>query len=106
MKKNPYTLVFGKEPSQAITRFMQTDEITDQFLSDSPAQQIYMITGVRGSGKTVMLTEVSRKIEAEKNWIVTECNATRDLLTGLASGLYHDNRLTAFFKSAKSLVFQ
>ena len=101
MKKNPYTMIFGKEPSQTITRLLQTDEITEQFLSDPPSQQICMITGVRGSGKTVLLTEIAKKIGAEKNWIVTECNSSRNLLTGLASGLYHDHRLTAFFKSAK-----
>ncbi|MBQ6735088.1 MAG: AAA family ATPase [Lachnospiraceae bacterium] len=101
MKHNPYTMIFGKEPSQSITRLMQTDEIITQFLSEPPAQQIYMITGVRGSGKTVFLTEIAKKIGAEKNWIVTECNAAKDLLTGLASGLYHDNRLTSYFKSAK-----
>lgn len=101
MKNNPYSMVFGKEPAQFINRFAQTDEITDHFLSDPPTQQIYMITGVRGSGKTVMMTELSKRIREEKDWIVTECNATRDILVSLASGLYHHNSLTALFRSAK-----
>lgn len=37
-------------------------------------QQIYMITGVRGSGKTVMLTDISKHFRKDKDWIVIELN--------------------------------
>lgn len=39
-----------------------------------------MITGVRGSGKTVMMTNISSEIGKDENWITVELNPKRDLL--------------------------
>ena len=47
---NPFTLSFGKKPLQYISRISQTNEIVTTFLDKEPSNQIYMITGVRGSG--------------------------------------------------------
>ena len=44
-----------------------------------------MITGVRRSGKTVMLTDISKHFKNEKDWIVIELNPDRDMLQGFAS---------------------
>ena len=52
-KSNPYTLTFGKEPTQLIARATQSQQIIDSFLSEPSTQQVYMVTGIRGSGKTV-----------------------------------------------------
>ena len=66
MKKNPYTLVFGKEPAQAVSRAAQMSDIIENFMADPPSQQIYMITGVRGIGKTVFMTETARNLNGKK----------------------------------------
>ena len=58
-KKNPYTLVFGKEPSQLISRISQERDVIENFTSDDPSWQLYMITGVRGMGKTVFMTDIA-----------------------------------------------
>ena len=63
MTKNPYNLTFGKEPVNAISRDKQINEIVDGFTADNPEFQVCMITGVRGSGKTVMMTEVSNELK-------------------------------------------
>jgi tRNA A37 threonylcarbamoyladenosine biosynthesis protein TsaE len=60
--QNPFTLTFGKEPPQLISRIAQTDEIIEDFTADNPANQVYMITGVMGYGKTVLLTSISKQI--------------------------------------------
>ena len=70
MDRNPYTLVFGKEPAQAISRASQSVEIMENFCREEPSQQIYMITGVRGTGKTVFMTDISRKMRQKRDWIV------------------------------------
>ena len=57
---NPFTLSFGKEPTEFISRLTQTSEIVEDFTSEDPVSQVYMITGVRGSGKTVMLTKINQ----------------------------------------------
>ncbi|MCR5520575.1 MAG: ATP-binding protein [Lachnospiraceae bacterium] len=97
---NPYNLIFGKEPFQVIPRNTQKNEIIDAFLSEPSVQQIYMITGIRGCGKTVFMTEVSKEIGKEKDWIVVELNSQQDLMTDLAATLGSENNLAKMFKSA------
>ena len=76
---NRFTLSFGNSPLENISRIVQINTILDAFRSDPINQQIYMITGVRGSGKTVLLTEVENRLETDDDWIVVELNPTADL---------------------------
>ncbi len=101
MDRNPYTLVFGKEPSQIISRLPQLAEILESFCQEIPSQQVYMITGVRGSGKTVFMTSLSHKLRQKKDWIVVELNPERDLLESLASKLSSENELAKIFQNAR-----
>ncbi len=97
---NPYNLIFGKEPFQVIPRNTQKNEIIYSFLSEPCEQQVYMITGIRGCGKTVFMTDVSKAIGQEKDWIVVELNSQQDLMTDLAAALGSENSLAKMFKSA------
>lgn len=72
MNTNPYTLLFGKEPTETISRAAQKADIIDSFSSTPSTQQIYMITGVRGCGKTVFMTEISKELKESDDWIVVE----------------------------------
>ena len=48
-----------------------------------------MITGVRGSGKTVFMTDISKQIKEDESWIVVELNPEKDLpVFLLMTGLY------------------
>lgn len=98
---NPFTLSFGKKPVQYISRITQTNEIIDNFNAELPSNQIYMITGVRGSGKTVMMTNISTELSQLSNWITVELNPTRDLLQSLAAKLYSIPDLHERFIKAK-----
>ncbi|MBQ6442214.1 MAG: ATP-binding protein [Lachnospiraceae bacterium] len=99
--RNPFSLTFGKEPVNVISRDRMLDEITDGFTAENPEFQVCMITGVRGSGKTVLMTEISNRIKAEKGWIVTELNPERDMLHALAAELSNRKELLQIFKDAK-----
>lgn len=59
-----------------------------------------MISGVRGSGKTVFMTQVSRKFE-EMGWIVIPINPERNLLNGFAAKLYDEKYFRKEFLKAK-----
>ena len=59
---NPFSIMFGKEPSQMISRITQSDLIINSFARENPSTQIFMITGVRGSGKTVLMTSIAKKV--------------------------------------------
>lgn len=98
---NPFTLSFGKKPLQYISRIAQTNEIIENFMAQEPPNQIYMLTGVRGSGKTVMMTSIAGEIKEEERWIVVELNPTRDLLQSLAAKLYSLPEMHPHFIQAK-----
>ena len=97
---NPFTLSFGKKPFEYISRIRQTDEILEDFTAEHPVSRVYMLTGVRGSGKTVMMATIANHLAEDNEWIVVELNPTRDLLTGLASRLYEKEILRAAFVKA------
>ena len=78
--QNPFTLTFGKSPLEPVERPVQTNEIVDAFTAESVNQQMFIITGVRGSGKTVMMTEIARRLREKENWVVIELNPSTDLL--------------------------
>ena len=101
MSQNPYTITFGKEPVQFIPRAMQSSAVVDAFFADNPSQQVFMVTGPRGSGKTVFMTEILKDMRSDENWVVVELNPERDLLESLASKLSSENSLANLFRRAK-----
>lgn len=98
--QNPYTLAFGREPGQLIARPMPEEEVIESFCADEFMQQLYVITGVRGSGKTVFLSRCAQIFRKKQDWIVVELNSNRDLLVSLVSKLSSENRLAELFRHA------
>lgn len=98
---NPYTLTFGMEPAQMISRVIQESKVIDMFTAEKPSQYLYMITGVRGSGKTVFLSDINRKLGDRKDWIAVELNPQKDMLSQLASKLSSVDTFTKIFRKAK-----
>ena len=78
--KNPFSLTFGKEPLSLISRNLQNEEIIESFKADNPDFQVCMITGVRGSGKTVAMTTIANDLRKDDQWLVVDLNPERDLL--------------------------
>ena len=97
-RKNPYSLMFGKEPNQVISRSPQISEVSFAFQEDE--SNIYMVTGVRGSGKTVFMNEIANEFQADEEWIVVELNSTGDLLRDLLETLSSDHRMAKIFQNA------
>ena len=83
-KANPFTITFGKQPNKLIARYEDTDRIISTFNADNAVSQTFLIEGIRGSGKTVLMTTVAKKLEEEKDWIVINLNPTMDLLSNFA----------------------
>lgn len=98
---NPFTLAFGKSPLENIDRQAQKNEIVEAFLAAPINQQIFMITGVRGSGKTVLMTEVSRRLRNEEDWAVIELNPETDMLHSFAAKLSRVEAFGEVFRNAK-----
>ena len=99
--RNPFSISFGTLPTQYISRITQTNQIVEMFTDDNPSNHVFMLTGIRGSGKTVMMTDISERLRNEKDWIVVEISPERDMLEGLAATLYAVPELHALFIKAK-----
>jgi predicted AAA+ superfamily ATPase len=99
--QNPFSLSFGKEPVSFIDRGKQSREIIDNFSEANPAYQVCMITGVRGAGKTVMLTDIAKYFRENEDWIVVDLSAERDLLNSFAAELSNRPDLLELFRDAK-----
>lgn len=100
MKKNPFDISFGKKPNQSITRALQSEEIMQTFTSDVITEQLFLITGVRGAGKTVLMNTIANTLERE-GWIVIRLNPDRDLLGALGAKLCANRECAGIFKKAK-----
>ena len=98
---NPYTLVFGQPPLEFVERTIQEERIISDFDSEMPANYINLVTGIRGCGKTVFITDIAEKLRSRKNWIVINLNAQRDLLQSFAAKLDSDRTLHNIFREAQ-----
>lgn len=86
MKNNPFCLDFGAEPGLFIPRLAEHNKIIQTFESDTPSSHIFILTGVRGSGKTVLMTTVSHQLR-DNGWMHVDLNPESDMLSQLASGI-------------------
>lgn len=103
---NPFSLVFGKEPQMLINTYEQYNSIKDTFLDENPVSNTYLITGVRGSGKTVLLTRIEKYFDSLQDFIVIDINPEMDILEYLASSIYEkSNSKFKFLKTEFSFSF-
>lgn len=89
--QNPFTTTFSKTPENTYIHTDQTDEILENFVYEHPSESVYKVTGVRGSGKTVILAKVEEELRNNENkyinWLVFDVNPTRDILAQIAAML-------------------
>lgn len=95
---NNFILTFGKQPYNYINRFDYLNEIVESFDNVEPTEQSIIITGVRGSGKTVMLTVVTDYFDNKSDWIVVDLNPNNDLTEELISKLYQNTKTKSLFR--------
>jgi energy-coupling factor transporter ATP-binding protein EcfA2 len=92
--QNPFTTTFSKAPEYTYISTEKTDEILENFNYENPSESVYKITGVRGSGKTVLLAKIEESLRDEENkkkgWLVFDLNPTRDMLVQMAAMLHKE----------------
>ncbi len=81
---NPFSLTFGKKPAEYINRRDNIDEIKNAFLREPARCQTYLICGVRGCGKTVLMTALSKELSELKEWVCVDLNPAQNLLEDLS----------------------
>jgi len=103
-KENPFTISFGEEPKLMIPRERAVNQVVSAFTSESPSTRVFIITGVRGCGKTVLLSYLEDVFSAKEDWVVVELNPNLNLLESLASLLYEKSKAKFHF-AQKSFSF-
>ncbi|MBO4516642.1 DEAD/DEAH box helicase family protein [bacterium] len=99
-KDNPFTLTFGRQPNEYITRYENMNSIISTFEADNPISQSFLIEGIRGSGKTVLMTAIENELSQKSNWIIVSLNPTRELLEDLAMRLSNEyKKISSALKS-------
>ena len=92
--QNPFTTTFSKIPDLSYIPTAQTNEIIDNFSYDRPSESLYKITGVRGSGKTVLLAKIEEELGNEERkkekWRVYRLSTGRDMLSQFLAALIKD----------------
>lgn len=86
-QKNPFTISFSRKPVEFVERINQTNRIIDTFNEAPVTDQIFIITGLRGSGKTVLMSSVASRLEKTSDWYVQRCIPTKDMVHEMAVDL-------------------
>ncbi len=97
--QNPFTHTFGMEPTQYIST-VQKEDIVENFSYPNPSEKCYMITGVRGCGKTVMLSKIAEELSLLDDWEIYDLNVTGDMLLQLAAKLAQHRLVQKHFVKA------
>ena len=87
-KRSPYSISFGRIPSQYISRSLMIEDIIDILNSEPVEEQAFKLTGIRGTGKTVTLTALERELKEDDKWIIVDLKSNSDISKELVANLY------------------
>lgn len=89
-KKNPFDISFGKIPPVYVARIKDVNKVLTTFTELQDFERI--ITGTRGSGKTVLMTDITERISEYPDWIVTKISPLDDILDALYRNLQNNEK--------------
>ncbi len=96
-KNNPFNITFGEEPENYISRISETNQIKNSFDSDIPESKVFVLTGPRGSGKTVLLSQIKHEYDQKEKWIVVDLNPYGNMIEQLCAGIYEKGKIKHLF---------
>ena len=103
---NPFSMTFGIEPNNSIKRIKESDKIINEFSQEVPSNYVYIITGIRGSGKTVLMSSIANHFMNDDDWIVVDPGPKDNILENIASEIYETGKVKrAFLKTDFNFSF-
>ena len=100
--QNPFTHAFGAQPNKYISTNLE-ESIYENFSYPSPSEKCYIITGVRGSGKTVMMSSISRRLMENDDWVICNLVLSDDILNQFAASLAENKICAKHFVKASNM---
>ena len=97
INENPFNIVFGFGSKSIIERQGEKNEIIDTFSSPIAASPIFILTGVRGCGKTSLLSSINNYFNATSDWIVININPLENINEQIAAGIYNNKNYKFLF---------
>lgn len=85
--ENPFSISIGRVPDLYIERNDVSQLVISEFEKEKPTQQTFILTGTRGSGKTVVLSSLYSYFEKKKDWLVIDLKSEEDILHSLIGEL-------------------
>ena len=103
--QNPFKPTAGKMPPVLVGREKVTDDFLEGLANGEGAPgRLMRITGPRGSGKTVLLSELA-SIAEDEGWLVVNVSGSGDLLASLSHRLMRKSLFSEIvFKAQSPLV--
>lgn len=98
---NPFNITFGELPENFIPRGTEVEQITNAFNSENPESKAFVITGPRGSGKTVLLTYLKALFDNKDNWITANLNPYGNMVEQLCAKIYDNGKIKHLFVKAE-----
>ena len=87
-RQNPYAISFGRIPHQYISRDVMLSSITEALDSNFTDERAFKLTGIRGTGKTVMLSAIEKQLRTESKWIICDIKPGGNIIEDIVSQLY------------------
>lgn len=85
---NPFSLTYGKTPKSIVERLSDASSVINDFTMDESPNMSYIITGLRGTGKTVLLRSLYRFFENLDDWFVVDINPQAEILSSFSAKLF------------------
>ena len=100
--QNPFTHAFGATPNKFIASSLE-ETIIENFSYDQPSERCYILTGVRGAGKTVMMSNIAKKLMDREDWVVCNLVLSDDILKQFAAKLAENPICKKHFLKTKNV---
>lgn len=94
--QNPFTHAFGAQPNKYISSIL-AEQILENFSYEHPSERCYILTGVRGSGKTVMMSTIAKELSSKDKWVVCNLIINDDIVNQFAAKLAEQPLCAKYF---------
>ncbi|SJZ98150.1 Cdc6-related protein, AAA superfamily ATPase [Pilibacter termitis] len=88
MIRNPFNPQFGKIPPFFIGRQEIVAKISDGLNDTNSPYRTTLVSGMRGSGKTSLITDIAKEMNNSEEWLVVNVPMNENLLVNILGMLY------------------